>query len=108
MKSMNTIRMEHLVLEQWPKLKKKAQGETDPERLIAILEEIDDLLFNMEMTIAALNGRTGPGGGVRDQGQRPTNRFSVRHRVIQKSGANEWISITAETESGPPNRSGDM
>ena len=73
MKSMNTIRMEHLVLEQWPKLKKKAQGETDPERLIAILEEIDDLLFNMEMTIAALNGRTGPGGG---EGSRATSHKS--------------------------------
>jgi hypothetical protein len=45
-----------LMSEQWPKLKKRAQHQRNPEKLIAILEEIDDLLFNLEMRIAAQNG----------------------------------------------------
>ncbi len=48
---------EELMFEQWPKLKKRAQHERNPEKLIAILEEIDDLLFNLEMRIAARSGR---------------------------------------------------
>lgn len=56
---MNGIdRVERLISEQWPKLKKKAQNEIDPERLIAVLEEIDDLLFSLEMTIAAQDRNT--------------------------------------------------
>lgn len=55
---MNSHRVERLISEQWPKLKKKAQNETDPERLIAVLEEIDDLLFSLEMTIAAQGRNT--------------------------------------------------
>ena len=51
-------RVERLISEQWPKLKKKAQNETDLERLIAVLEEIDDLLFSLEMTIAAQDRNT--------------------------------------------------
>jgi len=37
------------------KLKNKAENEKNPEKLIAILEEMDDLLFNLEMRIAAQN-----------------------------------------------------
>ncbi len=48
---------EELMSEQWPKLKKRAQHERNPEKLIALLEEIDDLLFTLEMRIAARSGR---------------------------------------------------
>jgi hypothetical protein len=44
--------VERIIAEQWPKLKRKAQNETDPVKLIAIVEEIDDLLFLLEMRIA--------------------------------------------------------
>jgi hypothetical protein len=53
MKSMKGI--ERLISERWPKLKYRAENEKNPEKLIAILEEIDDLLFNLEMRIAAQN-----------------------------------------------------
>jgi hypothetical protein len=46
------------LIARWPKLKKRAQNEQNPEKLIAILEEIDDLLFSVEMRIAAQIGRT--------------------------------------------------
>ncbi len=34
------------ISQRWPKLKKRAQRETNPEKLILLLEEIEDLLFN--------------------------------------------------------------
>lgn len=43
--------LEQLTSERWPQLKKKAQNETDPDKLIAIVEEIDDLLFLLEMRV---------------------------------------------------------
>jgi hypothetical protein len=53
----NKHSLERLMSERWPKLKKRAQHEKNPEKLIAILEEIDDLLFSLEMRIAAESGR---------------------------------------------------
>lgn len=50
--------LERLMSERWPKLRKRAQHENNPEKLIAILEEIDDLLFIVEMRIAAQSGQT--------------------------------------------------
>jgi hypothetical protein len=47
--------VERLISQQWPKLKKRAQTENNLEELIAILEEIDDLLSNLEMRIAVGN-----------------------------------------------------
>lgn len=32
------------ISQRWPKLKKRAQRETNPEKLILLLEEIEDLL----------------------------------------------------------------
>jgi len=52
------LEIEKLITERWPKLKIKAQNEENPEKIIAILEEIDDLLFKVEMRIAAQNGGT--------------------------------------------------
>jgi hypothetical protein len=49
----STKGVERLISQRWPKLKKKANDETDPERVIAVLEEIDDFLSNLEMRIAA-------------------------------------------------------
>ena len=54
----NQEELERLLTGRWPKLKKRAQHEENPEKLIAILEEIDDLLFTVEMRIAAQSGRT--------------------------------------------------
>ncbi|MGA2346997.1 MAG: hypothetical protein ABSF93_13380 [Candidatus Sulfotelmatobacter sp.] len=53
----NKQAVEWLVSEQWPKLKKRAENEKDVEKLIAILEEIDDVLFSVEMRVAAESGR---------------------------------------------------
>ena len=51
--SMNSTKeIENLISEKWPKLKKRAQNEIDPDKLIAIIEEIDDLLFILEIRIA--------------------------------------------------------
>jgi hypothetical protein len=55
MRSTNMKGAERLIAERWPKLKNKAQTERNPEKLIAILEEMDDLLFNLEMRLAAQN-----------------------------------------------------
>lgn len=50
-------RLDLLISERWPKLKKRAQNETSPEKLIPILEEIEDLLFNLEMRLASQYGK---------------------------------------------------
>jgi hypothetical protein len=47
----STRNVEFLISQQWPKLKQKALNENDPDKLIAIIEEIDDLLFILEMRI---------------------------------------------------------
>ncbi len=49
----NMQKVKRLILERWPRLRERAQNEKNPERLIAIFEEIDDFLFNLEMRIAA-------------------------------------------------------
>ena len=66
--------LEQLMSEQWPELKKRAQHERNPEKLIALLEEIDDLLFNLEMRIAARSGRA---HSRDDTGPRSTQRQSI-------------------------------
>ena len=48
----NQEELERLLTGRWPKLKKRAQHEENPEKLIAILEEIDDLLFIIETRVA--------------------------------------------------------
>ena len=64
--------LELIMSERWPKLKKRAEQETDVEKLIAILEEIDDVLFSVEMRVAAESGRTHSRNG--------TDSRSVRRR----------------------------
>ncbi len=67
----NKLELERLLSERWPKLKKRAQHEKNPERLIVILEEIDDLLFSVEMRIAAQSGRTRSKDGGDSRSDRP-------------------------------------
>jgi len=56
MKIVNNV--DRLIEKRWPKLKNRAQNERNTGKLIAILEEIEDLLCLMEMRIAAHDGRT--------------------------------------------------
>ncbi|HEY6764522.1 MAG TPA: hypothetical protein VI386_07110 [Candidatus Sulfotelmatobacter sp.] len=59
---METLKgLEWLISERWPKLKKQALAEQDPEKLIALLEEIDNLLFILETRIAGQDGIVRPG-----------------------------------------------
>jgi hypothetical protein len=67
----NRQALERLMSERWPKLKKRAQNERNTEKLIVILEEIDDLLFSVEMRIAAQRGRTGSRDGTDARPVRP-------------------------------------
>lgn len=41
-----------LISKRWLNLKRRAQSERDPEKLIAILGEVDDLLGDLEKRIA--------------------------------------------------------
>jgi hypothetical protein len=52
----NNESTERLMSERWPQLKKRPQNETEPAKLLAILDEIDELLFCVEMRIAAQSG----------------------------------------------------
>jgi acetoacetate decarboxylase len=40
-----------LIPTRWPELKKRAQSEQDLEKLMTLLVEIDELLFNVEMRV---------------------------------------------------------
>jgi hemerythrin superfamily protein len=51
----NTIIVDRLISQRWPELKKWAEQETDQEALIALIEEIDDLLVLLERRIAAID-----------------------------------------------------
>jgi hypothetical protein len=66
----NKRALERLMEERWPKLRQKAQYEKNPEKLIAILEEIDDLLFSVEMRIAAQSGRRQARDGTNSRSDR--------------------------------------
>ncbi len=65
----STKEIESLISEQWPKLKKRAQNEIDPDKLIAIIEEIDDLLFILEMRFAGTARRNTVSKATRDSDQ---------------------------------------
>jgi hypothetical protein len=56
---MNNMKdVDRLIKKRWPRLKRRAQNESSPEKLIVILEEIEDLLFLLEMRIGAQGGNT--------------------------------------------------
>ena len=52
----NVKDIDRLIEKRWPKLKRRAQNERNPGKLITILEDIEDLLFLLEMRIAAHHG----------------------------------------------------
>jgi hypothetical protein len=83
----NKQELERLMSQRWPKLKQRAQHETNSEKLIAILEEIDDLLFSVEMRIAAQNGR--PQTRDRTDARSVHLDFVTHPPMTQKSRANE-------------------
>lgn len=62
MSQRNQEQMEQLMAERWQSLKTRAQNERNAEKLIKLLEEIDDLLFNVEMIVAVEYGQ----GHMRD------------------------------------------
>jgi hypothetical protein len=41
-----------LISEEWPTLKKRAENETNVEKLIAVVNEIDDFLLRLEARVA--------------------------------------------------------
>lgn len=95
----STKRVEKLVSERWPKLKKRAQNENSLEKLIAILEEIDDLLFNLEKRVGA-----GAKDGNMLLSARADADFAKFLNVFKKSGANEGSRATRNVQQHQPNR----
>jgi hypothetical protein len=57
MSQRNQEKLEQLMAERWQSLKTRAQNERNAEKLMKILEEIDDLLFNVEMIVAVEYGQ---------------------------------------------------
>jgi hypothetical protein len=79
--------VEHLMSERWPKLRERAQNARNPEKLIKVLEEIDDLLFNVEMRVAA------QGGGIELRCDADSKSADYESGVVfpedQEAGSNE-------------------
>jgi hypothetical protein len=48
----NDPTLARLICEEWPTLKNKAEDETDVEKLIAVVSEIDDFLLRLEARVA--------------------------------------------------------
>ncbi len=40
------------LVEQWPELKKRTEEETDPDKLIALLSDLEDFLIRLEASVA--------------------------------------------------------
>jgi hypothetical protein len=70
----HTEGIDQLISRKWPELKKKAQNEENPDKLIAILEEIDDLLFIIEMRIA---GQSRPMRATETNSRSPQRELSI-------------------------------
>lgn len=47
----NDPTLARLISEEWPNLKNKAEDETDVEKLIAVVTEIDDFLLRLEARV---------------------------------------------------------
>jgi hypothetical protein len=96
-----TKRAELLISERWPKLKEQAQHEVDPEKLIAILEEIGDLLLNLEMRF----GAEAKNGGMH-LSARAEEDFDAFVKEFKKSGNNERSGTTCKVAQDSPDREG--
>jgi hypothetical protein len=40
------------LIEQWPDLKKRTEDETDPDKLIALVSDLEDFLLRLEARVA--------------------------------------------------------
>jgi hypothetical protein len=96
-----TKSVERLISERWPKLKERAQNEDDPEKLIPILEEIEDLLLNLEIRF----------GAEADNGQMHLSAcaeadFDAFVREFKKSRNNERSGTMCKDAQNSPDREG--
>jgi hypothetical protein len=97
----STKRVERLISERWPTLKKRAQNESNPEKLIAVLEEIDDLLFNLETRL----GANAKDGNMRLSARAEAD-FAAFVRAFKKSGTNERSGTTCRVAQYSQDREG--
>jgi hypothetical protein len=95
----NESRVERLISEQWPKIRKRAQNENDLDRLTAIVEDIDDLLSILEMRVLGLTQGTRIQRSKEFKSDLQERDGVVANGEIGKSGANEWICVTVTTQS---------
>lgn len=77
-----------LTSQRWSNLKRSAQRERDPEKLIAILGEIDDLLADLEKKIAAADRESSSRPDVESRSDGEESACAV-YRGNEESGANE-------------------
>ena len=77
-----------LISKRWLHLKRSAQRERDPEKLIAILGEIEDLLADLEKKIAAADWESSSRSDAesRSDGEESACAVSLDNK---ESGANE-------------------
>jgi hypothetical protein len=77
-----------LISKRWLNLKRNAQSERDPEKLIAILGEIDDLLGDLEKRIAAADWESSSMSDAESRSDAEGSACAVS-RENKESGANE-------------------
>jgi hypothetical protein len=77
-----------LISKRWSNLKRNAKIERDPEKLITILGEIDDLLADLEKRIAAADWESSSRSDAesRSEGEESACAVSLKNK---ESGANE-------------------
>lgn len=93
--------VERLISERWPKLKERAQNEDDPEKLIPILEEVEDLLLNLEIRFGAEANN-----GSMHVSARAEADFDAFVREFKKSGNNERSATRGRVAQNSPDSEG--
>jgi hypothetical protein len=82
----STPKFETVISNRWSRLKKKALDESDPDKLIVILEEVNDLLFTLEMRINA-------------HCEKSDSRVNARSRTIQCPDCQMLFSLLPQDET---------
>ena len=82
----STPKFETVISNRWSRLEKKALDESDPDKLIAILEEVNDLLFTLEMRINA-------------HYEKSDSRVNARSRTIQCPDCQMLFSLLPQDET---------
>jgi hypothetical protein len=77
----NDAILERLISEEWPKLKRRAENETDVEKLIAAIREIDEFLLHLEQRVIASDENRLSANAV--------SEFATSAGAHKESGANE-------------------